>query len=123
MNRELKFRGWCPSFKRWIFAPEERLPLSDFWRFVEYKNIDPATVGQWTTKQVGGQDAYEGDRVRITYHDGTVVLATIVFETGSICPGFTMMGDDDVPRALGHGGSAIKSHEIIGTIHDQQGGG
>jgi uncharacterized phage protein (TIGR01671 family) len=91
--REIKFRGWQPELKKWIFGSLVTMPQGGAW-ILDYKNgfedrvrVNTNTIGQFTgLSDKNGTFIYEGDIVKpfvdlnilavVTYRGNTFKIIT-----------------------------------------------
>lgn len=122
--REIKFRGWNPKNRKWIYgyyfvnrgehfiSPDDVVnPLVSYDDFV----VDKDSIGQYTgIKAKNGVEIYEGDIVLCRGYNG-YMKAAVVFSHGCFNVGF-------------HQGSSTKKApillnlkmEVIGNVHENQ---
>lgn len=126
MEREIKFRGkilagdWvygllANKMQLWYISNAGGSPFAF--------GVRPETIGQYTgAKDDLLQDIYEGDIMRIEYVDDRrpSVVVTVRYSKWHTC--FSAYGDTEFGKdqsfSLGFSGSAVKSFNVIGNVHD-----
>lgn len=114
MMREINFRGRDRN-KKWHYGWLVPTDTGDGFAILfgpmcldEYQEVDPETVGQFTTQtDNNGEDIYEGDILRVGSQIGTVVYDCDSFEVAFGC------GNTSLFRCL-----LEKPCLVIGNIHD-----
>ena len=123
--REIKFRGWNPNNKCWLYGFYLQNRRAHFVcpdEFAHGKSWDdyeilPETLGQFTgLTDKNGREIYEGDIVSTTAH-GCRYVERVVWHENSLGGGYSF-------SFVGHGcGPACHKKdimEVVGNIHDNQ---
>ena len=135
MNRKIKFRGYSPDEKRWVYGglildPKTDLAfIEDYYRVLQNAEngyppiydvieVDPKTVGQFAgLKDKYGVEIYELDILQLEKTTGPFFRRQMIFEHG--CFGYYDSSRTFQPVGLPMGNkSDEKMWTVIGNIHE-----
>ena len=102
--REIKYRGWNPLHKKWLYGSHiinRRLSFIAPDEFAEGKSwmdyeVDPCSVGQFTgLYDMNGREIYEGDICALNYPSGRQYMS-VEWDKEGVHFGFRFKGDDHI---------------------------
>lgn len=122
-----KFRGKRLDGNGWIYgclhykdsSDYAAIEFTDFGKLAgqplrKVRRVDPATVGQWTGKQVNGVDLYEGDIIA----NGTGRTGEVIWYDNAACWDTRVICGKG--RAIGMAIAGLYDVEITGNIHEEK---
>lgn len=140
MKREIIFRGkrldngewvegtpvWSINNRCYMIVGAKEAEQIDFLYQVEYVEVDPETIGQWTgITDVNGQRIFEDDIIECISSDGTPIRHYIKYHNRE-CSYIQYIIEEGLPHGFNDGGHIYQSYidqfskRVVGNIWDNK---